>query len=151
MEHKFLFYIWDGKTGQILEDEMLLVGSALIDKDNFNTNGEYFEEISEKFNSNLRQFLIDQNIKHFIPLKNPSIEFYDDCVTICYYHNKKAYDIIYQYYPEYIMMPNAVIEAELNELYFRHGLDEGWYDHRSNVILEDEEGYEDDDDEIIEG
>src|SRR3972149_7594164 len=111
MEHKFLFYIWDGKTGQISEEDMLLVGSALINKDKCETNGEYFNEISEKFNSNLRQFLIDQNIKHFIPLKNPSIEFYNDCVTICYYHNKKAYDIIYKYYPEYIMMPKAEMGA----------------------------------------
>ncbi len=48
-------------------------------------------------------------------------------------------------------MPNAEIEAELNDLYFRHGLDDGWYDRRSNVILEEEEGEEDEDDIIIEG
>ena len=141
MEHCFLFYIFDGKTGQINLDEMILVGKFNLD--NTVEDDEYFEKLQEELNSRLRPFLEEQNIIKFIPLKNPSIEINDDFVSVCYYHNKKAYDIIFSNYPKYIMMPNAQIEHDLNQLYYNHGLHDGWYDYRCNTYSEMDDAEED--------
>lgn len=131
MEHKFYFYIFDDKTGPIPTNEMLYVGSSIIDTN----DDDYYTQTTDEYNNKLRDFLISQGILQFIPLKNPSINTEKDCVTICYYHNKKAYDYIYSFYPQYIMYPLA--HHELDKLYWAHGL-EGWYDKRSNILSENE-------------
>lgn len=85
------------------------------------------------------------NLYQFIPLRRPTIDDEkDNTISICYYHNQNIYDIVYSNYPEYIMYPNIIIESQLDELYEAHGL-AGWYDSRSNILVEDSD--EDSDEE----
>lgn len=147
-EHMFLFYIYDvDHPGPInVHNDALTVGTCLID-----TNApDYYAQTAHQYNELLPQFLKEQNINQFIPLKKPSMETIgnqkDGIISICYYHNLKAYNIIYRLYPEYICFPKPQVEEELNELYHAHGL-EGWYDPRSNLLADtlDEEPNEMDD------
>lgn len=132
-EHAFLFYIYDidqvGPTN--VHNDAILVKTCKIDTE----APDYYEQLSDRYNEELPKFLTKQNINHFIPLKNPSIETKNDVVSICYYHNLKAYNIIYKLFPEYICFPKPQVEQELNNLYHAHGLD-GWYDPRSNPLVE---------------
>lgn len=133
MLYKFYFYIYDSHKPpetKISLDTMLFVGEATIDSDS---------DIPTAYNSLLREFLIKNNIRQFVPLKRPSIEFCESesghYATICYYHNKTAYDNIYRLYPDYICMPTAPLEEQFHALYLAHGLT-GWYDPRSNTLFE---------------
>lgn len=88
------------------------------------------DRLSDALNAELRPFLRQHSLQQFIPLKRASVEHHDDGnMSLCYYHNQLAHDIVYKAYPEWIMMPSAEIEAELNALYESHGLD-GWTDDR---------------------
>lgn len=131
MKHQFYMFIFDKNTtnGPINEKDMLLMGETNIDVNIIN----YFAELSNKINDILRDFLIKNNIRHFIPLRKPTMEEHEDLITICYYHNSVMYDIIYSNYPEYVMVPIPPIYEKLEELYALHHLD-GWYDARSNII-----------------
>ena len=121
MKYSFHIYIFEGKTGRIDPKEMEHVADLEVPDE---------DELSDALNQHLSRFLRDHGLYRFIPLKKPSMEERDDgTASVCYYHNQKAHDIVYQAYPEWIMMPNAAIEQELNELYAWHGL-EGWTDPR---------------------
>ena len=103
-KHQFYLYIFNKNTKcevPIQESDMLLIGETNINTD----SNDYFEQVSNNFNSLLRNFLIKNNIYQFIPLINPSIEVYDELVTVCYYHNMLAYNLIYSHYPKYILHP----------------------------------------------
>jgi hypothetical protein len=140
-EHQFYFYIYDANahvSNPTLE-QMLYVGNAHIDK----SASDRYAQIADSYNGQLRDFLTRQGLHQFIPLKNPSMDTTKNAngaevVTICYYHNKIAYNNVYRLYPEYICMPAAPLAEQFETLYYRHGLD-GWYDHRSNTLIDEDD------------
>jgi len=146
-EHKFLFYIYDfDQKGPInVHADALVVGTCQIDTE----AEDYCDQIPNRYNEMLPEFLKKHNINQFVPLKKPSIETNNGVVSICYYHNKKAYNIIYRLYPQFICYPNPQVEQELNDLYYAHGLN-GWYDPRSNPSIENLDDLDDLDKEPVE-
>lgn len=134
--HEFYFFIWDDsvpKETKITRADMLLVGTCQLRT--AMAIDVYHQQVSDEFNSRLRKFLVKNNIRQFVPKRRPTIETdARGTVSICYYHNKLQYDIIYSAFPDYIMSPVAPLMERLDELYEAHGL-EGWYDSRSNVTV----------------
>ena len=86
-------------------------------------------------NTKLRQYLLDNNIYHFLPYKRPSYDA--NLNSIMYYHNQSMYNIIYKDYPQFINMPIPSIEQNLNDLYNLYNL-ENFYDPRSNAKIQPE-------------
>ena len=84
------------------------------------------ETISE-LNKELPVFLKKKSIKHFLPYRNMSVEIKNNIVEICYHFDNEYYKFIYESHPMYVMTP-LVIPPKLNNLFYAHGMDKGWYD-----------------------
>lgn len=119
MKCAFCIYRYRGEQAALVEHVRDLEVDGLAD-----------ERLADALNAELRGFLQQRGLQQFIPLKRPSFEEEaDGSLSIYYYHNEPMHDIVYQHYPKLVMMPNTLIESQLNELYDAHGL-EGWHDER---------------------
>jgi len=124
MKVRFYIYIFRGKTGQIALSEMEHVADLEVERG---------DDLAAMLNAQLPAFLKQHGLRQFIPLKRPSMDQHEDgSFSVCYYMNQKAHDIVYSAYPEFVMMPNAGVLQELDDLYDQHGLD-GWDDPRVHV------------------
>ena len=133
MLYKFYLYKYEKEklpeTGEIelKTSDMMFVGSAEL---------ETLDECGDVFNSKLRQFLIDNGIKQFLPIKRPSLEEGETECSICYYHDNDWYNYIYHSLPEdsgLIMAP--MITSIYDSKYNAYGLN-GWWDPRAHTGID---------------
>lgn len=124
MLYKFYLYKYEKKNfisngfTLLTVSDMMYVGSAEL---------QSLEDVTEVFNSKLRQFLIDNKIKHFLPFNRPTIEESENECSICYYHDQDWYNFIYNSFadnPDMIMAP--LITSIYDSKYHNYGLDDYW-------------------------
>lgn len=134
--YKLYLYIHDTNNPRravLTTKDMMYVGEA--------TAGSVIrEEVFRLLNAQLRQFLINNDIFQFIPVKAPSYDDESDgSVSVCYYHHKVVHDIVYSDYPDLVNIPAMPLYMGFEDKYEMHGLD-GWYDPRSNTTVDEDAG-----------
>lgn len=80
-----------------------------------------------KITTELPLFLKSKQLHRFFPLKNSSIEFDRETISICLYQNADIHERVYCMIDQGLVCePNEVIMARLEPIYASHGL--GCYD-----------------------
>ncbi len=131
MLYKFYLYKYKkanfqkpGRTPISISD-MMYVGC--FDTTEFENEGEDNYEVAiESFNGKLRQFLIDNKIKQFLPINKPSIERTETEHSICYYHNQDLYEFMYESLDNKEMVMAPIITNVYDVKYHAYGLDDYW-------------------------
>lgn len=77
----------------------------------------------EIINDNLSFFLNKRKIKKWLPARTLTWDFNNNIFEICYYHDIKMHDIMYEFYPKYVIQPIQEIVDKLDYFYEGYGLD----------------------------
>ncbi len=139
MAHTFkcIFYIYRWSASRQVPQVFNQSTCATIGQTHISTNTNSIDvgELFNKANSKLQKCLKWMKIRHFIPLRKPTIEtsvnlLGENEISVVYYHNDDTYHTIYESAPGMVLMPTGDLYKHLSGLLELHGFD-GWEDERT--------------------
>lgn len=125
-EHKIKGLYWEiradenNKMYASFKDEF---GYDIIRIDKLMNLNEFIPMVLQILNKHLSQYMKDKHVKRFFPIRSLSYDIINDTFEICYYQNKRMYDMVFSKFDQNVVLePNNVVMSEIDTYYQSYNL-----------------------------